>query len=57
MQTSGHGNDGLMVLVPIGVAVVIGVILFGGPAEALQAVNEIVRQVARLGLDMIHGLL
>jgi hypothetical protein len=57
MQTSGHGNDGLMVLVPVGVTVVIGVILFGGPAEALEAVNALVREVAQLGLEMIHGML
>ena len=36
MQTSGHGNDSLMILVPAGVAVVVGVILFGGPTNALE---------------------
>jgi len=46
-----------MVLVPVGVTVVIGVILFGGPAEALEAVNALVREVAQLGLEMIHGVL
>lgn len=46
MQTSGHGNDALMILVPIGVSVVVGVILFGGPMEAVEAINNIVRDVA-----------
>jgi hypothetical protein len=43
MQTNGHGNDTLMILIPVGVAVVVGVILFGGPAEAFEAINIIVR--------------
>ena len=46
MQTSGHGNDALMILVPVSVSVVIGVILFGGPREAVEAINHIVRDVA-----------
>ena len=35
-----------MILVPIGVSIVVGVILFGGPMEAVEAVNNIVRDVA-----------
>ena len=46
MQTSGHGNDALMILVPVGVVIVVGVILFGGPREAVEAINSIVRDVA-----------
>jgi hypothetical protein len=46
MQTGGHGNDGLMMVVPIGVAVVVGVILLGGPANALEAINSMVRDLA-----------
>ena len=46
MQTSGHGNDALMILVPIAVSLVVGAILFGGPAEALEAINNMVRDVA-----------
>ena len=42
MRISGNGNDGLMMLVPVGMAVVVGVILFGGPANAVEAINEIV---------------
>jgi hypothetical protein len=46
MQTSGNGNDGLMILFSVGVTVVVGVMLFGGPANAVDAINNIVRNVA-----------
>ena len=42
MRTSGHGNDTLMVLVPVGVLVGVGVLLAGGPMELLEASNSIV---------------
>jgi hypothetical protein len=42
MRTSGDGNDGLMILVPLGVSVIIGTVLLGGPMNALEAVNGIV---------------
>ena len=45
MQTSGHGNDALMTLL-VGVSVIAGVILLGGPANALESVNNVVRDVA-----------
>jgi hypothetical protein len=45
MQTSGHGNDSLMILVPVGVSIVVGVILFGGPAETVEAINAMVRDL------------
>jgi hypothetical protein len=56
MNTSGHGNDALMILVPIGVLVVIGVILFGGPAEAINAVNTFVGETARATIRVVSGL-
>jgi len=37
MRTSGDGNDGLMILVPLGVSVIIGTVLLGGPMNALEA--------------------
>ena len=55
MQTSGHGNDGLMILVSAGVAVIIGVILFGGPANAAQAINNIVRDVATETMALVSA--
>ncbi len=56
MQTSGHGNDALMILVPIGVLVAVGVILFGGPKEALEAVNTIVGDTARATMRVLSAL-
>ena len=49
MQTSGHRYDALVILVPVGVSFVVGGILFGGPTEALQAINNIGRHVASVG--------
>ena len=46
MDKSGRGNDGLLILVPVGVLAVAGVLFVGGPAEALVAVNEVVGDVA-----------
>ncbi len=44
-----------MVLVPVGVAVVVGVILFGGPTNALEAVNNIVRNVAHEAMALVSA--
>jgi hypothetical protein len=56
MQTSGHGNDGLIILVPAGVLVAVGAILFGGPVEALEAINRIVGEIARATMDVVKAL-
>jgi len=56
MQTGGHGNDALMILVPVGVLMAVAVILFGGPVEALEAVNAIVGETARATMKMVHAL-
>ena len=55
MQTSGHGNDSLMVLIPTGVAVIVGVILFGGPTNAVEAINNIVRDVANETMALLSA--
>ena len=44
MRTSGRGNDTLLILVPIAVSVVVGVVLAGGPANAIDTLNAIVRE-------------
>ena len=46
MDKSGHGNDGLLILVPLAVLAVGGVMLFGGPRETLEAMNAIVGEIA-----------
>jgi hypothetical protein len=57
MQTGGHGNDGLMMLVPVGVALVVCVILFGGPMDALEAMNNLVRDVAYGAMTLVSAWL
>ena len=36
MQTIGHGNDSWMIFLTIAISMVVGTILFGGPAEAVR---------------------
>ena len=36
MQTSGHGNDSWMIFLTLAISMVVGTILFGGPADAVQ---------------------
>jgi len=56
MRTSGHGHDALMILVPLGVLVAVSLTLFGGPAEALEAVNTIVGEAARATMTAVRAL-
>jgi hypothetical protein len=57
MQTSGQGNDLLMILVPVCAAVVVGVLSLGDPAEALDALNNIVREIAHMAVTSLSALL
>jgi hypothetical protein len=56
MRTSGYGNDGLIILVPAGVLVAVGVMLFGGPAETLEAINRMVGATARATISVVSAL-
>ena len=56
MRTSGHGSDTFIILMPIGVLVAVGVILFGGPAETLEAVNAFVGDAARVTIQVVSSL-
>ena len=56
MQTGGHGNDAVMILVPVGVSIVVGVILFGGPAEAAGALNTLVWDIADFVMTVVNAL-
>lgn len=44
-----------MILVPVGVSVVVAVLLFGGPTNALEAVNSIVRDVANEATALVSA--
>jgi hypothetical protein len=56
MQTSGHGNETLMILVPVGVLVAVGIILFGGAAEALEFVDVVVGETARAAMTVARAI-
>jgi len=53
MNTGGDANDGLMVLAPIGIGMVIAVILLGGPAEALDAGNALLHELVHKALELV----
>ena len=57
MPTSGHGNDALMILVPVAVSLVVGVTLSGGPTDALETANAIVSAVAYEFMALVSGML
>ena len=57
MNTTGHGNSGLIAFVPLGVAVFVGLVLFGGTANAMQAIDGFVRDVVYTAAKMINALL
>lgn len=56
MRTGGYGNDGLITLVPIGVLLAVGVILFGGPVQTLEAINTFVGETARFTIRVVSQL-
>jgi hypothetical protein len=56
MRTGGTGNDGLIMLIPAGVLIAVGVMLFGGPKETFEAINVMVGDAARATLRVVSGL-
>jgi hypothetical protein len=56
MQTTGHGNETMMILVPVGVLLAVAIILFGGPKEALEIVNALVGETLRAAMTVARGL-
>jgi len=56
MQTTGHGNETLMILIPVGVLLSVAIILFGGPREAFEVVNALVGETARAAMTVARGL-
>lgn len=58
MPRIGHGNDDtLMIVVSAGFAIVVGVTLFGGPKEAIDAINSIVRDLAGDSMTLVRAWL
>ena len=56
MRTGGYGNDGLIMLIPAGVLVAVGVFLFGGPLETLEIINTMVGDTARATIRVVSAL-
>jgi len=57
MNTSGYGNDGWMVVGTMAIGVVITIVVFGGPAETLDAANTFLREIGQLAGEFVRGLL
>ena len=55
MRTSGAGNDSLMTMVILVIALGAGIVLFGGPAEFAHAVNSLVRDVVESGVALARS--
>ena len=53
MNTSGHGNDSWMIFLTIAISMVVGTILFGGPADAVKAVNTLVGDFVRGAMQVV----
>ena len=56
MRTGGYGNDGLIMLVPVGVLLAVGVMLYGGPTETFHAINTMVGDTARATMRVVASL-
>jgi hypothetical protein len=55
MNTSGHGNDTLIIFVPLAVMLFAVVYLLGGPTEALETINDVVRQIVRETAEYVRS--
>jgi hypothetical protein len=55
MKTSGHGDDSWMSVLTLGVTAVVGTILFGGPSDALEAVDALVGDIVGETLQFVSA--
>lgn len=53
MRTSGAGNEPLMTLIVLAIALGAGILLFGGPDEFARAVNGFVRDTVETGIALV----
>lgn len=56
MRTSGRGNESLMTVVILLIALGASILLFGGPEEFARAVNNVVRHVVEGGIAFARSL-
>jgi hypothetical protein len=55
VRTSGAGNEKLMTMLMLGIALGAGIILFGGPDEFARAVNGFVRDTVETGIALTRS--
>jgi hypothetical protein len=56
MRTSGKGNETLLTLIPLGVLLVFGTWMAGGPWEALQLINSTVGSLAEAAAAAVSAM-
>ena len=56
VRTSGAGNESLMTVVILMIALGASILLFGGPEEFARAVNNVVRDVVEGGITFAKSL-
>jgi hypothetical protein len=54
MRTSGTGNERLMTLMILGIALGISIVVFGGPEEFATAVDRLVRDAVQAGAGLVR---
>jgi hypothetical protein len=57
MNTGGNANDGLMVVAPIVVLVIVTIYLAGGPTDAFEFLNDAVRTIVYHMDNVVRALL
>jgi hypothetical protein len=55
VRTSGAGNDGLMTIIVLGVALGCCIILLGGPEEFARTVNGFVGNMVESGIALTRS--
>jgi hypothetical protein len=55
VRTSGAGNESLMTMVILAIALGVSIMLFGGPAEFAHAVNGFVSDIVESGVALARS--
>jgi hypothetical protein len=55
MRTSGAGNESMMTVMILLIALGVSIILFGGPDEFAHVVNSLVRDAVEAGVDAVRS--
>lgn len=55
MRTNGAGNEQLMTMTVIAVAVMVGMVVAGGPMELVQVLNEMAQSVVSASRNAVSA--